>query len=740
MRKGGLFLPVLIFTLHLQASLQGEIKKAIINWDKKAYISLFSNPSISGAEEVFRLKPIKVNVWRRGEFLILGILRKPFPLVEVWRIKEKDGKIVSREVISSIRRNAYYSVEDTKCYRLKEAEINLPDLKASFTKGKFCGWPDIFLFEGDGEFLFSPSDPVEKRALRYQINEDRIKERISFLLLRIQREPGASVKFTIGEKLPLGEKERRVFNAHLKDFGLYYSPILQTQVLPPVPLSGAVAIMGRGRFYKYSFDPSAEKEVFFTDLQANKFLSLYSPPGKIAVYLTPPKPNFININARVDGNENTIEARAVVSFPEPVKRMFFFYLAPGLEVRKIRDNAGNPLIVNKTYSGTYEVYPNGELRGMTLEYHGDINRVESYSTLAGGYFYPTSWYPNFGGFFRYRLKIKAKGVDLVVPGERKGGYYESHAPVPYIGLGMGRVRGSYAMGPLEIYWERKRLRDISLCKVAFSKVQKILGPLPWRVKVLLGEGLFYYGASSPGLVFLRIIPLARENIYSPGPMPCGEKYLVYHEFVHQWIGGLISPKTFSDYWVNEGLTALLSGMLSCRGFEGRFRKTFIGDQRIPPLKMGGRIGYYRGSIRDVFAHLQYRSALVLNMARVYLGEENFLKAVKEFLEKNKFKEYRWEEFTGFLEEKMGKPGFFLPWVEADFIPEFSYSYSGGTLTIREMKGIKVSGKLAHFQVPVPIKVGKQVKIVWVNGEGSAELPPDFKIQQGVLPAIFHREK
>lgn len=739
MRKWG-WLVSLVLLLPLYASLQSKIKKAIVNWDRNAYLSLFADPFISEADEVFRFRPEKVEVLRQGDFIILGILRKPFPLIEVWRIKEKDGKIVYKKVISSIKQNAYYSVGDAKCYRLKEASINLPDLKVNFSGGKFCSWPDIFLFEGEGRFVFTPSDPVEKRALLYQIGEDRVEEKISFMALRLQRQPGADVKFTIGEKLPLEEKERKLFLSQLKNFGLYYSPILKAEVLPPVPVSGAVAIMGKGRTYKYTYDPSAEREIFFTDLQAGKYLALYSPPGKVAIFVKSPKPEFINLKVRLETETNTLNGRAEISFPEPVKGRLYFYLAPDLNIADARDEKGRPLILEKSYGGTYEVYPNGSLTRIAVNYRGKVNRVESYSSLAGGYFYPTSWYPSFGGYFRYRLDVNARGADLVVPGDKRGGYYESTSPVSYIGLGMGKIRGSYAMGPLEIYWERKRLRDISLCKVAFNKVKKSLGPLPWKVKVLLSEGLFYYGASSPGLVFLRIIPLPRENIYRPGPMPCGEKYLVYHEFIHQWIGGLISPKTFSDYWVNEGLTALLSGVFSSRGFEGKFRKTFIGENRVPPLEMGGRIGYYKGSIRDVFVYLHYRAALVLNMARIYMGEEKFLQAVRDFLRENRFKEYRWEDFTTFLEKRMGKPGFFLPWVETDFNPEFSFKYSGGILKIKERRGLEIAGKKMHFQIPILIKTGGKEKILWVNGEGSIKVPPDFKIEEKLLPAVFYREK
>ncbi len=732
LRGVGVFLLTLSF---VQASFTSKIKASIEKWDKKSYLSLFADPALSDVQEVFRFKPTKVSVSRKGDLLTIAILRKPFPLIQVWRIKEENGKIVEKEVLSNIRSNAYYGEEDCRCYLLKKATVDLPDLKAEFTAGKLCQWPDIFMFVGKGRFSFSPSEPAEARALMYEVGERSLQEEISFLALRVQHKPGASVKFTIGPEIPLGQSERMLFRKYLKEFGLFYSPLLEAEVLPPVPRAGAVVLLGGSRVYKYIYDPSSEREIYFSDLKAKKYLSLYSPPGKVMVILKAPAPQFVGIKGKVDGENNRIEAQAEFSFPRPVKRKMYFYLAPGLEIEEAEDDKGLPLVFQKGSGGTYEIYPNGSIRRIKIKYRGKIEPIESYSSLAGGYFYPTSWYPSFGGFYRYFVDLKPRGVDLVVPGKKgKGGYY-SEVPVPYIGLGLGRFKNKYAWKNVEVYSEKKSLKEAYMVKNAFRKTEEFLGPLPWKVKVILAQGLFYFGASSPGIVMLRILPIDR-NIYSPGPMPCGKKYLIYHEMVHQWIGGLLSPRTFSDYWVNEGLTSLIAGMLSCKKFEEKFRKTFIKDVNLPPLVMGGRIGYYRSSIGDVFSHLHYRSALVLNMARLALGDDEFLKVLKEFLRENRFTEYNWDKFTSMLEGKMGRPGFFLPWVQTDFIPEFTYSYRDGILIIRERKGLRLRDRDVHFQIPVPIRVGKRRLILWVKKEASLRLPSGFKIEDKLLPARF----
>ncbi len=729
----------LLVALSLRASLVSKLKASIENLDKEAYLALFADPSMSGLQEIFRFKPIRVKILRQGNVLTIGILRKPFPLIEAWKIQEDGERIVRKEVLFTIRANAYYGEEDCRCYLLKQATVSLPDLKILFTGGKFCQWPDIFMFLGRGSFTFSPSDPAEARALRYQIGEEKLEERISFLALRIQHDPGASVKFTIGSEVPLGQRERMLFRKHLANFGLYYSPLLEAEVLPSVPRAGAVALLGGGRLYKYIYDPSSEREIYLADLKAGKYLSLYSPPGKIMIILKPPSPEFLRINGELNTETGTVEAEAEVLFSEPVERKFYFYLAPGLKVGKVRDDRGLPVVFQKGSGGTYEIYPNGSLRGFRIKYSGEIKPIESYSSLAGGYFYPTSWYPSLNGFYRYSVRLKTRGGDLLVPGKRAGETYRSEVPVPYVGLGFGRFKGKFQWENLEVFWERKSLKDAYAVKRALERVEKFLGPLPWKVKVILARGIFYFGASSPGLVMLRILPVDR-NIYSPGPMPCGKKYLIYHEMVHQWVGGLISPTTFSDYWVNEGLTSLMAGMLSCGGFEEKFRKTFIEDVTLPPLVMGGRIGYYRSSIRNVFAHLHYRSALVLNMARLALGEEEFLNVVKEFLRENRFREYRWGKFTSFLEKRMGRPGFFLPWVQTDFIPEFNYYYEDGVLVVNERRALKIGDREVHFQIPVPVKTRGGRKILWVNGRGSLYVSGKFKIEDKVLPAVFHRSR
>lgn len=740
MRKLALLLvPFIIMASSLSKNIEDAIKK----WDKRAYLSLFEKPEISSVKSVFLLKPIKVSVYQKEDILRISILRKPAPFLQTWKIRVANGKIVEKEVLNSLERVAYYGPEDSHCYVLNEAKIKLPDLEAKFVGGTLCQWPDSFIFSGIGVFRFRPSSFVERKNLLYLISQEQLEEKINFMFLRVQSKSGAQVKFSIGKEIKLPMEIRDIFEKNAPLVGYHFSPQFKTRVFRPVPEGGAFAVLGGKESYQYTFNPQSEKEIFISNVKNGRYLSFYTPSNKVVLILTQPKPQEIILDGEFDPMNNWIKAKAEIKFKEPMSKPVYFSLSRDLEIDNIVDERGEPLIFQKNSQMGYTVYPNLSFKSIIINYHGNVNKVDSYSNLWGGYFFPTLWYPYFGNYMNFRVKLKQKGTEgtLVLPGKKQGDYYVSEAPSSYIPLLVGHFRGKTEKDNLTVFWERRDLRAIRNTLDAYKKAKKIFGPANWSIKVGIRAGEYYFGSSSLGLINLEILKPVDRPIFSAIPIACGRRSIIVHEMFHQWIGGATKPYSLSDYWVTEGLTSLLTGMTICKkSFEGKYRKQFINDPIVVPLVLGGRIGYYNNSVKDIFKHLHYRSALVINMARIALGDKNFLEAVKEFVKKYQFKEFRWRNFTKLLEEKMGKPGFFKPWVYTYFIPEFSYSYTHGKLIIEERTPIEIEGKEYHFTIPVPVKIRGKKEIVWVEGRTEISVPTGkIKLLLKGLPARFYRK-
>ncbi|GEM_PF-2103976 len=740
MRKLALILvPFILMATTLSQKMENAIKK----WDKRAYLSLFENPEISSVESVFLLKPIKVKVYQKKDILRIAILRKPAPFLQTWRITVKNGKIVHKEILNSIERVSYYGADDSHCYVLNDAKIKVPDLEVKFAGGTLCQWPDSFIFSGMGVFRFRPSSYVERKNLLYLISQEQLEQNINFLFLRVQSKSGAQVKFSIGKEIRLPQEIRNIFEKNAALVGYHFSPQFKTRVFRPVPEGGALLVLGGKDSYQYTYNPQSEKEIFISNVKNGRYLSFYTPSSKVVLLLTQPRPYEVVIDGVLDPLNNWIKAKAEFHFKEPMNKPLYFSISSGIEIDKITDEREEDLVFQKNSKMGYTVYPNLSLTKLTIYYHGQINKVDSYSNLWGGYFFPTLWYPYFGNYMRYRIRLKQQGTKgtLILPGKKEGDFYVSEVPSSYIPVLVGSFKGKSEKDNLKVFWERRDLRAIRNTFDAYKRASKIFGTPNWTIKVGIRAGEYYFGSSTTGLINLEILKPIDRAIFSAIPLVCGRRSIIMHEMLHQWIGGATKPYSLADYWVSEGLTSLLTGMSVCkRNFEGKYRKQFINSPIVVPLALGGRIGYYNNSIKDIFNHLHYRSALVINMARIALGDKKFLEAVREFVDKYKFKEFRWRNFAKLMEDKMGKPGFFKPWIYTYFIPEFSYTYASGKLTIEEQTPIEIEGKEYHFPVPVPVKIRGKKEIIWVEGKRVISVPPGkIKLMIKGLPARFYRK-
>lgn len=153
-----------------------------------------------------------------------------------------------------------------------------------------------------------------------------------------------------------------------------------------------------------------------------------------------------------------------------------------------------------------------------------------------------------------------------------------------------------------------------------------------------------------------------------------EDYLIAHELAHQWWGNLVTCRTWSDFWLNEGTATFMVAAFKER-FWGRDEyeremgmarlryENALADGKGRPLvytkwktadEMGGPVTYSRG-------------ALVLHLLRRQLGETAFWNGFREFTRAHAGGSVESNDLRVALEKASGQDlrGFFAQWVTGE---------------------------------------------------------------------------
>lgn len=166
-----------------------------------------------------------------------------------------------------------------------------------------------------------------------------------------------------------------------------------------------------------------------------------------------------------------------------------------------------------------------------------------------------------------------------------------------------------------------------------------------------------------------------------------ETALTAHELAHQWFGDKITCATWSDIWLNEGFASY---------FEGLVQAHLYGDDFFSGWK-SGRVDFSTifsdGSVyipaeeattsdRIFDYSLSYcKGAMVLNMLRFRLGDEDFFQAISNYLVDTDlaYSFATTEELKTHLEETSGDDldEFFADWVYGEGYPIFSVNFASG---------------------------------------------------------------
>jgi aminopeptidase N len=152
--------------------------------------------------------------------------------------------------------------------------------------------------------------------------------------------------------------------------------------------------------------------------------------------------------------------------------------------------------------------------------------------------------------------------------------------------------------------------------------------------------------------------------------------IMVHELAHQWFGNSVSPRTWSDLWLNEGhaswYEALYAEEKAGQSMEVRMRNAYTqsdswraagGPPAVPKPPESGQISLFRPVVYD-------GSALVLYALRQEIGKDAFERLQRDWVIRYRDGTATTADFTGLASRVAGRDltGFFKGWLYAERTP------------------------------------------------------------------------
>ena len=216
--------------------------------------------------------------------------------------------------------------------------------------------------------------------------------------------------------------------------------------------------------------------------------------------------------------------------------------------------------------------------------------------------------------------------------------------------------GTTADGLRVDYWTPRGLaKGVEGLQTAAESVDWIedkLGPYPF-------DSLGLVVTDSQSAMETQTMVTLGNNDYVLSPQ------VVAHELVHQWYGDQVSPADWSDVWLNEGMTMLLQWIYEdehdIRPLRQTIAQSRAGDQSLrddygPP-------GAYDPQQFGA-SNIYYTPALMWNELRVELGDDEFYRIARSWLEDNDNTSVTRQQVFDNWEEETGRElsAFFDAWI------------------------------------------------------------------------------
>ncbi|HYP05305.1 MAG TPA: M1 family aminopeptidase [Bryobacteraceae bacterium] len=467
------------------------------------------------------------------------------------------------------------------------------------------------------------------------------------------------------------------------------------------------------------------------------------------------------VEADINPDNQSVTANVQVRFiPQDATSSVSFELNNAMNVSRIVDGTGRQIPASRSQQDFRvtlnfpEALQKGQPAQVTFTYDGKLTGQEE-SPVYGIKFasiqkdhaflmYPARWFPvNDYTVDRYTadFKITAPAGYRVVTGNDSAPattdgkqVFTSKFTQPSFPGSIALVQGEPTQVSSQGATTRLYLRDAKDMAQAYGEeTGKILAyltsvfglPPQASLTIVETEPGTPNGYSSQGLLFLSPRAIGRQV----------NPRLLANQIARQWLGGLVSPSTRNHMWlVNGGARyaelLYLEHLNGAGALENEVRDTYIEALTLEniPVIQSGRLEDYSP---EFWAATAGKGAGVMHMLRAVVGDQNFEKGLKSFVNQYAWKPANTDDFRKAFETASGQKldYFFLQWIESSGAPEFKLDYT----VFRTSKGFRVMGKVAQdldtFRMPVEMRIetegNPEDKKVEVSGTSSEFIVETF---------------
>ena len=246
--------------------------------------------------------------------------------------------------------------------------------------------------------------------------------------------------------------------------------------------------------------------------------------------------------------------------------------------------------------------------------------------------------------------------------------------------------------------------------------------------------------------------------------PTDEDDLISHELAHQWFGDLVTCKDWGNIWLNEGFATFFETvwMESYYPKDQAEYNTWTAAREwfaMPDLYQKPTVRFDFDDSSEFDGNAYTKGGWVLYMLRHQIGDDNFWRSLKHYLEVNRGKNVVTSDLIKAIEETthVSVDRFFHQWVYGAGAPKFDLAYTYDSakrqvaLTVKQTQ--KVEGQVGIFEVPVdveittpsgtklyPVHVTKDVETFTFPSETAPSMVLFDKGGYVLKTASFHKEK
>lgn len=229
-----------------------------------------------------------------------------------------------------------------------------------------------------------------------------------------------------------------------------------------------------------------------------------------------------------------------------------------------------------------------------------------------------------------------------------------------------------------------------------------LGAYPWSGYRNIPIRDFMYGAmeNTTSTVFSDVFL---------NPKPSDRNYLALnaHSLAHQWFGNSLTSWKGDSHWIQEGLATNYSKHF-IRKIDGEDEYKQICREEQNVILEAEKNNNYPVAYKNAGAARHYEKAsYIIDMLRYIVGEDEFKKTIKQFVEDNQYKNVDSHDFQKAFMKTLGLDleWFFDQWVYSGGIPKYKVSYKKKlNRTVFIVSQTQKNENVGLFKMPIVFQV------------------------------------